>query len=86
MFSATSWASSSGCLISSIEIRTRLPNFFSSSSRNRSTDAPPFPITIPGLAVRMVTVIWAFELRSVSILEMPALRSRLRITRRISRS
>src|SRR5207249_10606354 len=33
MFSATSWASSSGCLISWMEMRTRLPKRFSRSSQ-----------------------------------------------------
>src|SRR6266567_1479952 len=66
MFSATSCASSSGCLISWMEMRTRLPNFFSRSSRNWSTEDPPLPITMPGLAVWMVTVSCAFDERSVS--------------------
>src|SRR6266566_7286550 len=55
MFSATSCASSSGCLISWMEMRTRLPNRFSRSSRSWSTDDPPLPITMPGLAVWIVT-------------------------------
>jgi hypothetical protein len=41
---------------------------------------------MPGLAVWMVTVSWAFDDRSVSIFAMPALRRRARITRLISRS
>src|SRR5260370_1051889 len=60
MFSATSCALSSGCLISWMEIRTRFPNRFSRSSRSWSTDEPPLPMTMPGLAVWMGTVSWAF--------------------------
>src|SRR5712664_538404 len=63
MFSATSCALSSGCLISWIEMRTRLPKRFSRSSRSWSTDAPPLPITMPGLAVWIVTVSCPLEAR-----------------------
>src|SRR6266849_700255 len=61
MFSATSCASSSGCLISWMEMRTRLPKRFSRSSRSWSTDDPPLPMTMPGLAVWMVTVSGAVD-------------------------
>src|SRR5436305_1792234 len=50
-FSATSWAASSGFLISWIVTRTRFPVIFSSSSRSWSTLVPPLPMTMPGLAV-----------------------------------
>jgi hypothetical protein len=43
-------------------------------------------MTMPGLAVWMVTVSWALDERSVSILAMPALRRRARIALRIWRS
>ncbi len=86
MFSATSCALSSGCLISWMEMRTLLPKRFSRSSRSWSTDDPPLPMTMPGLAVWMVTVSWALDERSVSIFAMPALRRRARIVRLISRS
>ena len=84
-FSATSRASSSGVLISWMVTRTFLPLIRSSSSRRASTDAPCLPITMPGLAVWMITVSW-LALRSVSIRATPALRRRLPISRRIARS
>src|SRR5438105_3985071 len=36
-----------------MEMRTRFPNFFSRSSRSRSTDAPPLPMTMPGFLPRL---------------------------------
>src|SRR5712691_1141532 len=54
--SATSWASSSGRLISSTLIPTSLPVSWVSSSRSLSTSAPRFPITTPGRPVWTVTV------------------------------
>src|SRR5437762_2366725 len=54
--SPTSWASSSGRLISSTLIPTSLPVSCASSSRSLSTSAPRFPITTPGRPVCTVTV------------------------------
>src|SRR6186997_384024 len=65
MFIATRWASSSGwriSLISSLTLR------FESAPicwRRTSTLAPPLPMTMPGLAVWMVTVTWLMP-RSIS--------------------
>ena len=79
--SATSWALSSGFLISWIVTRTRFPVIFSSSSRRASTLVPPLPMTMPGLAVWRV-IVSALEERSVSIRAMPAFFSRLTSMRR----
>src|SRR5437773_302949 len=54
--SPTSWASSSGRLISSTLIPTSLPVSCASSSRSLSTSAPRLPITTPGRPVWTVTV------------------------------
>ena len=80
-FSATSWAASSGFLISWIVTRTRLPVIFSSSSRSWSTLVPPLPMTMPGLAVCSVMVS-ADEERSVSIRARPAFFKRIISIRR----
>ena len=50
MFSATSWASVSGVLTSTMFRATGLPSFFSSSRRRRSISVPPLPMTTPGRA------------------------------------
>jgi hypothetical protein len=50
---------------------TSFPINFVSSAFTLSTPAPPFPITIPGLAVYKFTFI-AFAVLSISILEIPA--------------
>ena len=70
-FSATSWALSSGFLISWMVTRTRFPVIRSSSSRSWSTLVPPLPMTMPGLAVCSVMVS-ADDERSVSIRATPA--------------
>ena len=71
MLRATRYASSSGVRISLMFTRTRWPVVFSSSVRSRSTLAPLRPMTMPGFAVWIVTVIW-LTLRSISTCEMPA--------------
>src|SRR4051794_18528692 len=85
MFIATRYASSSGwriSLISSFTLR-----FVSAPIcwRRTSTFAPPLPMTIPGLAVWMVTVTWLMP-RSISTPETLALASRRSINLRILRS
>src|SRR5581483_11927013 len=82
---ATSSASSSGWRISWMLRRTFLPVFSSRSLRSSSTLAPDLPITMPGLAVWIVTVTW-FADRSMSMRGTPASCSRLRISERMSRS
>ena len=55
MFSATSWASVSGFLISMMSSATCLPRNASTSFFSASTPAPPLPMTMPGLAVNTLT-------------------------------
>src|SRR5215470_2542685 len=85
MFIATRWASSSGWRISLISSLTR--RFVSAPIcwRRTSTLAPPLPMTIPGLAVWMVTVTWLMP-RSISTPDTLALASRRSISWRILRS
>src|SRR6478672_1115830 len=82
MFIATRYASSSGwriSLISSLTLRVvRAPICW----RRTSTLAPPLPMTIPGLAVWMVTVTWLMP-RSISTPLTLALASRLSMSWRI---
>src|SRR5882672_5204210 len=82
MFIATRWASSSGWRISLISSLTR--RFVSAPIcwRRTSTLAPPLPMTIPGLAVWMVTVTWLMP-RSISTPLTLALANRLSISWRI---
>src|SRR6187402_2227350 len=82
MFIATRCASSSGwriSLISSLTLRLLSPPI---CWRRTSTLAPPLPMTIPGLAVWMVTVTWLMP-RSISTPLTLALDSRLSISLRI---
>ena len=65
--------------------RTRRLVSFSSSVRSSSTFWPPRPMTMPGLAVWIVTMTW-FALRSSSTRETAASDSRLRISLRMLRS
>ena len=74
--SATSWASSSGRLISSTLIPTSFPVSWVSSSRSLSTSAPRFPITTPGRPVCTVTVTFP-GLRSMCTSAMAACASRV---------
>ena len=60
---ATSFASSSGRLISLMLMWTFLPVIECSSLRSASTSTPDLPITIPGRAVKMSTVIRCLSLR-----------------------
>ncbi len=60
---ATSFASSSGRLISLMLMCTFLPVIECSSLRSASTSTPDLPITIPGRAVKMSTVIRCLSLR-----------------------
>src|SRR6185503_2799164 len=82
MFMATRWASSSGwriSLISSLTLR------FESAPicwRRTSTFAPPLPMTMPGLAVWMVTVTWLMP-RSISTPLTLAFESRFSMSLRI---
>ncbi len=71
MFSATSWASSSGSLTSTTLIATWRPVMRSRSWRSASTPVPPLPITIPGLPAWMVRRM-RLAARSISTREMPA--------------
>src|SRR4029453_14742000 len=82
MFIATRWASSSGWRISLISSLTR--RFVSKPIcwRRISTFAPPLPMTIPGLAVWIVTVTWLMP-RSISTPDTLALASRRSISWRI---
>src|SRR4026209_2246613 len=85
MFIATRWASSSGwriSLISSLTLR------FESAPicwRRTSTFAPPLPMTIPGLAVWMLTVTWLMP-RSISTPLTLAFDNRLSMSVRIAMS
>src|SRR6478672_7587276 len=82
MFIATRYASSSGwriSLISSLTFReVKAPICW----RRTSTLAPPLPMTIPGLAVWIVTVTWLMP-RSISTPLTLALASRLSMSWRI---
>src|SRR3954452_11114552 len=82
MFIATRYASSSGwriSLISSLTLRVVMAPI---CWRRTSTLAPPLPMTIPGLAVWMVTVTWLMP-RSISTPLTLALASRLAMRARI---
>src|SRR5712691_10220095 len=85
MFIATRWASSSGWRISLISSLTR--RFVSPPIcwRRTSTLAPPLPMTIPGLAVWIVTVTWLMP-RSISTPDTLALASRLSTSERMPMS
>src|SRR6185503_12707092 len=82
MFMATRWASSSGWRISLISSLTLRVVSAPICWRRISTFAPPLPMTIPGLAVWMVTVTWLMP-RSISTPLTLALASRLSISWRI---
>src|SRR4029078_7269473 len=85
MFIATRCASSSGwriSLISSLTLRSLMPPI---CSRSTSTLAPPLPMTIPGLAVGIVTVTWLMP-RSISTPLTLALASRRSMSLRIAMS
>ena len=74
MFSATSWALVSGCLISMMSswmVLTGLPVILAMSFFTASAPAPPRPMTMPGLAVKMVTCRRVL-VREMSMWEMPA--------------
>src|SRR5215210_7835191 len=85
MFIATRWASSSGWRISLISSLTR--RFVSAPIcwRRISTFAPPLPMTMPGLAVWIVTVTWLIP-RSISTPDTDAFASRRSINVRIAMS
>ena len=85
MFIATRWASSSGWRISLISSLTR--RFVSPPIcwRRISTFAPPLPMTIPGLAVWIVTVTWLMP-RSISTPDTLALARRRSTSWRIPMS
>src|SRR6187549_3438595 len=82
MFIATRYASSSGWRISLISSLTLRVVSAPICWRSTSTLAPPLPMTIPGLAVWMVTVTWLMP-RSISTPLTLALASRLSISWRI---
>src|SRR5688572_12976282 len=85
MFIATRWASSSGwriSLISSLTLRLLSPPI---CWRRTSTFAPPLPITMPGLAVWIVTVTWLMP-RSISTPDTEAFASRRSMSVRIAMS
>jgi hypothetical protein len=71
MLRATSMALISGCRISWMVTLIRLPVIASSVRRSSSTLTPLLPMTMPGLAAWMVTVIMLAE-RSISTLATPA--------------
>src|SRR6187431_1583067 len=82
MFIATRCASSSGwriSLISSLTLRSLMPPI---CWRRTSTFAPPLPMTMPGLAVWIVTVTWLMP-RSISTPLTLALASRRSMSWRI---
>src|SRR5262245_36751793 len=85
MFIATRWASSSGwriSLISSLTLRLlKAPICW----RRTSTLAPPLPMTMPGLAVWIVTVTWLMP-RSISTPDTLALARRRSMSVRIAMS
>src|SRR6476469_9265146 len=82
MFMATRYASSSGWRISLISSLTLRVVSAPICWRRTSTLAPPLPMTMPGLAVWMVTVTWLMP-RSISTPLTLALASRLSISWRI---
>src|SRR6185369_2350933 len=85
MFIATRCASSSGwriSLISSLTLRSLMPPI---CWRRTSTFAPPLPMTMPGLAVWIVTVTWLIP-RSISTPLTLALASRRSMSLRIAMS
>src|SRR6476469_5584979 len=85
MFIATRCASSSGwriSLISSLTLRSLMPPI---CWRRTSTFAPPLPMTMPGLAVWIVTVTWLMP-RSISTPLTLALASRRSMSVRIAMS
>src|SRR5690349_12087379 len=85
MFIATRWASSSGwriSLISSLTLRLLSPPI---CWRRTSTFAPPLPMTMPGLAVWIVTVTWLIP-RSISTPLTLAFASRRSMSVRIAMS
>src|SRR6478609_568990 len=82
MFIATRYASSSGWRISLISSLTLRVVSAPICWRRTSTLAPPLPMTIPGLAVWIVTVTWLMP-RSISTPLTLALASRLSISARI---
>src|SRR5690349_9516442 len=85
MFIATRCASSSGwriSLISSLTLRLLRPPI---CWRRTSTLAPPLPMTMPGLAVWIVTVTWLMP-RSISTPDTLAFDSRRSMSRRIAMS
>src|SRR4249920_1872602 len=82
MFIATRYASSSGWRISLISSLTLRAVSAPICWRRTSTFAPPLPMTMPGLAVWMVTVTWLMP-RSISTPLTLALASRLSMSWRI---
>src|SRR3990172_1524211 len=82
MLAATRIASSSGWRISLISSLTLRVVSAPICWRRISTFAPPLPMTMPGLAVWMVTVTWLMP-RSISTPETLALASRLSMSWRI---
>src|SRR6478672_9356418 len=82
MFIATRYASSSGWRISLISSLTLRSVSAPTCWRRISTFAPPLPMTIPGLAVWIVTVTWLMP-RSISTPLTLALASRLSMSARI---
>src|SRR5580704_13674144 len=85
MFSATSWASSSGVFTSTMSTYTSLPVLRLSSSLSLSISAPLRPMTTPGRAVRMVTR-QRLVARSIKILGTEAVSSFFLSNSRIWRS
>src|SRR6476661_8302685 len=85
MFIATRWASSSGWRISLISSLTRRFVRPPICWRRTSTFAPPLPMTMPGLAVWIVTVTWLIP-RSISTPLTLALASRRSMSLRIAMS
>src|SRR5258706_6941594 len=82
MTSARSWATSSGWRISLISSLTRRFVRPPICWRRISTFAPPLPMTIPGLAVWIVTVTWLMP-RSIRTPDTLALASRRSTSLRI---
>src|SRR5258705_3341226 len=82
MFIATRWASSSGWRISLISSLTRRFVRPPICWRRISTFAPPLPMTMPGLAVWIVTVTWLIP-RSISTPDTLAFASRAPTSLRI---
>ena len=82
---ATSFASSSGRLISRMFTLTGLPVILCRSRRRASTSAPDLPITIPGRAVWMSTVI-SPRCLTIVMSERPACESLFSMCSRIAMS